>query len=199
MKKEDEKSNKIVAENSDNTNITDNTEETKERKQRKIIVILAVLLALSAAGLAARYIYLQHLADTPASIEIPDNLVGDKEEASGSGNTGTADFVVPASVSGGADDGQSADTNKNSASGKDSEDEQGNDPGEDNTGGDNPSDNPGDDTGDDPSGDNTGDSDNPNTNPTTTGGSSGRSAILLNLFEGNEYTKDEGIWRRLYG
>ena len=56
MKKEDEKSNKIVAENSDNTNITDNTEETKERKQRKIIVILAVLLALSAAGLAARYI-----------------------------------------------------------------------------------------------------------------------------------------------
>ena len=182
--------------------------DEKDKKQRKIIIILAILLALSVAGLAARYLYLQHLASTPTTIEIPDNLVGDKEdENNGSKNdNSSAGVVVPANGSG--QTGQSAvntdgksDSDKTSGKNDSTSDGQQTTPSGDDE---NPGDNTGDNSGDNPGGGSTGDNQGGNTGeqpttpttPTTPsqggggGSSSGRKAIRLDLFEGNSYTKE---------
>ena len=186
-------------ETKETTEITQEISDSdKEKKQRKIIVILAILLALSAAGLAVRYLYLHHLADTPVTIEIPDNLVGEKEDVTnGNGGSGTnngAGFVVPANASGNsgskADQNGNTDENDNSGSNKSDQDDPNNPGGntddpsnpDDNTDDPNNPDNPN--NPDDPSnpGDNTGGN-------TGTGGSSGRTGTRIDIFEGNNFTK----------
>ena len=53
--------------------------QLRKAKRLKIaIIILAVLLLLSAGGLTARYFYLHFVTPAQATIEVPDNLIGDE-------------------------------------------------------------------------------------------------------------------------
>ena len=192
MKNDSKKSQNISEVEVNETNGAD-----KEKKQKRIIIILAILLALSVAGLVARFLYLQYLANTPVTVEVPDNIISeDKDKSDGSGTTGTAGFGVPANSSPG---GSSELTGGGSDKSRDDSSKPSDNGGKDNNDNNNNNDN----NGDDPSEpDNPDNPDDPNTpdnpdNPDNPGKDDdkgsviiipGREAIRLSLFKDNTYT-----------
>ena len=63
-------------------------EEAKNKKLNKAIKILIILLLLSVLALLGRCAYLEHRASVPATVIVPDNIVGDDVNG---GNNGNAD------------------------------------------------------------------------------------------------------------
>ena len=177
MKNDSEKS-----QSSSNVNEADG-----ETRQKKIIIILAILLVLSLAGLAARFLYLYYLANTPVTVEVPDNLISDdkdKNKSDGSGTTGSAGFGVPADSPGGSSEltGGEGDKSGDDDSGKPSDNSSKDNNDDDNNNGDDPGEPDTPDNPDNP--DNPGKDDDKGNNIIIPG----REAIRLNLFAKNEYT-----------